>query len=235
MREKTFLLVMSCFMLTLVVGCSGGGSTAMEVAGSYKMLNKSNTKPWLAEAIRSGKADEMVRDGQAERRTRINGLGSGRVLVTEYLIHGEVYRVEVRRPFNPMINIPYSRIRYGECVSGKDKKIINWFRLSSVYGAIKNNSYQATPEVAFRSWRGVDGTVHAVKIVPGLKPTVGPSEDPVNLYIRTKDWPDVDVWFSGQGSQGRPWFIMTPAAAGFEDKEQIPFINLKLNGAIGKI
>jgi len=243
MREKALLLIVGVFLCGLIAGCHGG-LTAGEVAESYGLLNKKNSQPMIAELIQSGQADKMIEDGRAEVRNRINGFGYNRILVTEFLIHGEVYRVEVRQSINPMQNVPPGRVRYGESKQGLDSKIISWFNLSRVYKALKNDSYEVRGEVAFRPWKGTDGTVHGVNVKPGRKPDWQPSPKPLDLFIRTKGWPVPDMWFRGLitneqsskepfGPDGR-WNMMNPGPADFTGTEVVPFVNLKLYDAIGK-
>ncbi len=262
MREKALLLVVGVFLCGLVAGC-GGGSTAGEVAESYGLLNNWDLQPRIAEVIESGQADKMIEDGHAKVRNRVNGVGSSRVLVTEFLIHGEVYRVEVRRAFNPMQNVPSFQVRFGEAKQGFESKIISWLNLAGVLDALQNNSYEARAEVAYRAWKGTDGTVHGVTVRPGLKPEWQPSPKPLDLFIRTKSWPIPEMWFRGLTTDGRRsslkrgdcnydfesqipirhsksefscdgrWYIMNPGPAGFTGTEVLPFVNLELYNAIG--
>ena len=83
------------------------------------------------------------------------------------------------------------------------------------------------------------------KIRPGDIVTCSiPSPKPLDLFIRTKEWPAPEMWFRGWitdeqsskepfGPDGR-WNMMNPGPADFSGTEVIPFVNLKLYKAIGK-
>jgi len=245
MREKVLLVIVGSLLCGLVAGC-GGGSTARDVAKSYGLLNNWDLQPGIADVVQSGQADQMIAAGQAKVRNRVNGLGSGRVLVTEYLIRGEVYRVEVRKPINPLKNVPQSRIRHANTKQGFDENVISWLKLDCVCATLRGASYQAKPEVAYRAWRGTDGVEHSVKTRPGQVPDWPASPEPLDLNIRTKGWPVPGIWIQGlagseQDAQAatdpfsgkQRWYIMNPGPAGFTGNELIPFINLKLYSKIG--
>jgi len=258
MREKALLVIVGVFLCGLIAGC-GAGSTAGEVAESYGLLKQ----PKIAAVIESGQADKVIEDGHAKVRNRVNGAGSSKVLVTEFLIHGEVYRVEIRRAINPMNNLPARRVRFGKAKQGFDSKIINLFNLSRVYGSLKNDSYEQQAEVAYRAWKATDGTINGVKVKAGPKPDWQPSPKPLDLFIRTEEWPVPEMWFRGLTTDGRRsslkrgeanydfenqipvrhtksefscdgrWYMMNPGPAGFTGTEVLPFVNLKLYDAIG--
>ena len=95
MLRKALFLTTAVILCSLSVGC-GSGSTAAEIAQSYGILNRMDLQPKIAGIIQSGQADAMIGDNIAKKRYRVNGIGKDRVLVTEYLIQGEVDRKSTR-------------------------------------------------------------------------------------------------------------------------------------------
>lgn len=196
-------LVLALVSVSLLIGCGGSGTTAVEVVESYGILNQGNSDPEIASIIQSGQADTMIASGQAKIRHRAQGSGDRRILVSEYLIHGEVYRVEVRRAVNPMLNIELGRIRYGESVQGPVHGIINGWQMMAVYNCLRDDSYEARPAIAYRAWEGVDGKTRGVVIEEGEAPQWTQSQNDLSLLLRTKDWPVVMMWFRGLTSDTR--------------------------------
>jgi hypothetical protein len=251
MLRKVVLLSVGVALCGLASGC-GGGSTAAEVAESYGILNRGDLQPKIAGIIQSGQADAMIEQGIAKVRHRVNGAGKNRVLVTEYLIQGEVYRVEVRRAIDPTRNIPSHRIQYATSQQGPDEQVITWCHLAKVWATLRDNSYEAQPVVAYRAWRGVDGKVRNVIVQPGPEPDWETHDEDMNLCVRTKIWPIVEMWIrgitvdarranSGAGADdmvcdGR--WILESVGSGVEGQAtnmdgRTHFVNLKLARAIG--
>ncbi|MBN1554016.1 MAG: hypothetical protein JXA11_04670 [Phycisphaerae bacterium] len=251
MLRKALFLSIAVSLGSLVVGC-GGGSTAAEIAQSYGILNRGDLQPKIAGVIQSGQANAMVAEGIAKKRHRVNGSGKGRVLVTEYLIEGEVYRVEVRRAIDPTMNIDATQIYYADSELGPKKQLITAVKLLSVWSTLKNQSFEARPEIAYRAWRDLKGQVHDVVVKKGDEPEWTTGDESLNLFIRTKKWPFVEMWFRGLTDDLRAssagagendlapdgrW-ITESAGEGVQGQKtdvngQTYFINLKLADAIG--
>jgi hypothetical protein len=251
MLRKAVLLSVGVAFCGLASGC-GSGTTAAEIAESYGILNRGNLQPKIAGIIQSGQADAMIDQGIAKVRHRVNGLGKNRVLVTEYLIQGEVYRIEVRRAIDPTRNIPTDRIQYATSQQGPNKQVITWFHLANIWSTLRDNSYEAQPVVAYRSWRGLDGKVRNTIVQPGPEPKWETHDEDMNLCVRTKVWPIVEMWVRGMTVDARQatsgagrnemacdgrW-ILESAGSGVEGQPtnvggQTYFINLKLAKAIG--
>lgn len=250
MRKVCFLSI-AVLMSGLLAGC-GGGTTAAEIAQSYGILNRCDLQPEIAGILQSGQGDVMVAEGMARVRHRVNGSGKHRVLVTEYLIEGEVYRVEVRRAIDPTMNIPASEVVYANGEMGPKKKLLVGLELRKVWSALKDHSYEARPEIAYRAWRGLDGKVRDVVVRKGeeLEWTTGPAN--LNLCVRTKKWPMVDLWVRGLTSDQRTpssgagenepatdgrWILESPGEGvqghPTEINGQTHFVNLKLADAVG--
>ncbi|HPS52720.1 MAG TPA: hypothetical protein PLK08_04120, partial [Phycisphaerae bacterium] len=156
MRRNLLVLVLAAAVMTLAVGC-GSGYNAAEIAQSYGILNRCDLQPKIASIIQSGEADKMIDTGSAAVRYRVQNCGSNRLLVTEYLIQGEVYRLEVRKAFNPLKNVPADSIRYAYYDKMLDRDYICWFQLSSVINSLQNNSFSAEYVVAYRAWLDLNG------------------------------------------------------------------------------
>lgn len=251
MLRKALFLWFAVSISALSMGC-GGGSTAAEIAQSYGILNRGDLQPKMASIIQSGQADAMIAEGIAKKRHRVNGLGDDRVLVTEYLIEGEVFRVEVRRAIHPTMNIDASQIVYANSEYGPRKQLIVGLKLQNIWSTLKNSSYEARPEVAYRAWRDRNGKVHDVLVRKAPEPDWLTGDRSLDLYIRTKKWPMVEMWFRGVTSDLRQdasgsgenepapdgrW-ILESAGEGVQGQRtnvngQTYFINLKLADAIG--
>lgn len=249
LRKALFLAAVSFSALTM--GC-GGGSTAAEIAQSYGILNRGDLQPKIAAVVQSGQADAMVAEGIAKKRYRVNGGGDSRVLITEYLIEGEVYRVEVRRAIDPTMNIAASEIVYANSKLGPREQLLVGLKLLNIWSVLRDNSYEAQPEIAYRAWRDLKGEVHDVVVKKGPEPEWTTSNHSLNLSIRTKKWPLVEMWFRGLTSDLRQpesgagendlapdgrW-ITESAGEGVQGQRtdvngQTYFINLKLADAIG--
>ncbi|MCD4825222.1 MAG: hypothetical protein K8S55_11515 [Phycisphaerae bacterium] len=202
MLKKATFLTLGVALCGLVVGC-GSGTTPAEIAQSYGILNRCDLQPGIAGIIQSGQADKMIENGQAAVRNRVVGSGKDRILVTEYLIQGEVYRVEVRRAINPTENVKEKNLSFANSKQGTEYSSITWGHLLRVWRTLKNESYEAQAAVAYRAWRGLDGKVHGVKVVKGEVPDWQVTENVLDLTIGTKKWPMVTMWFQGLTSDGR--------------------------------
>jgi hypothetical protein len=203
---KASLLVWGVSFSFLAAGC-GNGITAAEIMDDYGILNRCDLQKDIAGVIQSGQADYMVDAGHCRVRNWVKEkdtiFGSRRVLVTEYLIHGEVYRVDVRRAINPMKNVPLDRVHYAEYQKETDHKTMRGGHLEKVYAALRDHSYEAKAEVAYRAWRGLDGKVRPVRVLSQDDPDWVATEGALDLYFRTKEWPMADIWFRGLTSDGR--------------------------------
>lgn len=186
---------------TGVIGCTG--HTPAEIAESYGVLNDWGLSKSTAEVFQSGEAEKMVQNGYARVRNRELGSGEDRVLVTEYLIEDEVYRIEVRKAVNPLMNVPWTRIRYAQSRQGPHQQVIGWGHLASVISALRDHSYEAQATIAHRAWRGTDGKIRPVRVQDGNPPRWRTGENDLDLSIRTMEWPIVDMWFRGLTSDGR--------------------------------
>lgn len=195
-------------VFAMTAGC-GSGSTAAEIAESYGtlghcpvccVLSKSTVK-----VFESGQAETMVASGQASTSTSEKTVGFRRVLVTEYRIQGEVYKVEVRRAINPLKSVGCEKVRWFE-YGPKDRTvpIDDIFSMMVVSEAIRNHSYEADGEAAYRAYRGSDGKVHGVRVEPLVKSGAEWKSDyTLDLLVRTKDWPTGLIWFKGLTSDNR--------------------------------
>lgn len=226
MREKALFLLLAVATSLLVVGC-GSGNNAAEIAQSYGILNRCDLQPKIANLIESGQADKMIEDGQAAKRYRVQNLGDKKILVTEYLIQGEVYRVEVRKTFNPLKNVSAMRIRYGHYEQGLDSDYICWGQLNSVICSLENDSFESTvAQVATRAWRDSNGKVHPVTVEQGAAKRLAYSADGLSLTIHTDMWPMTTIWVQGIGDD--QWLLLGDGMAGRNMKAPIPFVNLSL-------
>jgi hypothetical protein len=95
------------------------------------------------------------------------------------------------------MDVPSARIQYGTCKEGGDEKTLEWLRLAAVWAALRDHSYEAQAEVAYRAWRDTDRKVHDVIVREGPVPDWALSENDVNVYIRTKVWPMATLWVRG--------------------------------------
>lgn len=203
MLKKAALLTVSVALLACLGGC-GAGQTPAEIAESYGILNKHGLSKDIAGVIQSGQADYMIASGHADVRTRINGSGDDRVMVTEYMIQGEPYRIEVRRPVDPIKNIWASEVMNGYARKGSDEAELHGLRLSDVVSTLKKDSYEAEPAVAYRAWKDCNGTVHPVRVMKGKTPDWQPTDATLDIVLRTRgDWPGVDCWIRGMTTEGR--------------------------------
>ncbi|MDD3663369.1 MAG: hypothetical protein PHT84_05935 [Candidatus Pacebacteria bacterium] len=261
MRRNLLFLGLATAVVTLAVGC-GSGYNAADIAQSYGILNRCDLQPKIASIIQSGEADKMINNGSAAVRSRVQNCGSNKILVSEYLIEGEVYRIEVRKTFNPLKNIPCDSIRYGYFDKGLDKDYICWFQLSSVIDSLKNNSFSADYVVAYRAWRDLNGKVHPVRVEEGITPDWVLAPNGLNLNLHTTLSPMQTVWVQGAVSDGRHkalgapaddydvqtgvvghrvnaasatdcrWLLMADGMSGRSMNAPIPFVNLDLAGKV---
>lgn len=243
MRQNLLLMVLAAAVVTLAAGC-GSGYNAADIAQSYGILNRCDLQPKIASIIQSGEADKMVENGSADVRNRVQNCGSNKVLVTEYLIQGEVYRIEVRKSFNPLINIPTDSIRYGYFDKGLSHDYICWFQLSSVICSLKNNSFSGEYVVAYRAWRDLNGTVHPIRVEQGEAPSWTLAPEDLNINLHTQISPMQTVWIQGAVENGRrqsmgtanecsgKWLLIADGMSGRSMSEPIPFVNLDLAGIV---
>lgn len=263
MQRNLLFLVVAAAIMTLAVGC-GSGNTAAEIAQSYGILNRCDLQPKIASIIQSGEADKMIENGSAAVRYRVQNCGSSKILVTEYLIQGEVYRIEVRKTFNPLKNIPTDSIRYGYFDKMLDRDYICWFQLSSTICSLRNNSFSADYVVAYRSWRDLKGEVHPVRVEEGETPNWVLAPDGLNLCLHTTLSPMEVLWIQGASSDGRHkalcapatdydvkngvaghmtntqsaadgrWLLVADGMSGRNMSAPVPFVNLDLAGIVLK-
>ncbi len=203
MLKHTMVLAVGVLLCGSLVGC-GYGSTAGEIADSYGVLNGWGLQISTAALIQSGKADTMVQDGTATIRNRVICTTEGKKLVTEYLVNGEVYRVELRSAIDPTENIGCSRLAYGHIRDDEDKTSISGLELQSLWNALKNNSYDGKAEVAYRSWRGSkDRKTRPMQTAKGELVTEWLNHDTaVDVTVRTRNFPITTMWFRGLLSEG---------------------------------
>lgn len=207
MHRSTAFLTFGLAVCFLAAGC-GRGITAAEIAEDYGILNRCDLQKDTAKIIQAGLADKMIANGQARVRTKERTMctsfgNTRRVLITEYLIDGEPYRIEVRRAINPVKDIPLSRVNYSEAKRGVDHRVHRLLSNCKVYDTLKDHSYEATAEVAYRAWRGLDGSVHPVVVTSTPTPDWTRGEKDVVLTLHTDDTPMVTMWVRGLTSDGR--------------------------------
>jgi len=227
---------MSLVGLIVATGCS---TTATGIAESYGVLENLE----LVRIIESGKAEEMTRQGQADVRHREVSSGGREVLVTEYLLFDEVYRIEVREAINPIEGIANVDVQLAEVKQGDWEDTMRLFKLAGVLKCLRNDSYQARPRVAYRAWKGSDGKVHGIRVTEGNVPQWTLSEDDLNLYIRTSLQPITTMWFRqvARPSEGSAmptssrWIMESPGPRNPNDPlnlGQQKFINRELEALI---
>lgn len=263
MRMNLLFLGLAAAVVTLAAGC-GSGYNAAEIAQSYGILNRCNLQPKIASVIQSGEADKMITNGSAAISYRVQNSGSSKILITEYLIEGEVYRVEVRKTFNPLKNVPSDSIRYAYFDKGLDKDYICWFQLSSTISSLRNNSFCADYVVAYRAWRDMSGKVHPVRVEQGETPDWTLAPEGLNLCLHTTLSPMQTLWIQGAVSDGRHkaldakaddydvrtgvqghltntatandgrWLLIADGMSGRNMNEPIPFVNMDLAGIVLK-
>lgn len=235
--NRTWLgLGLSLLGLLTTTGCS---TTATGIAEGYGVLDN----PEIARIIESGKADDMIHRGQADVRHREVSSGGRDVLVTEYLLFEEVYRIEVREATNPLEGIPNAEVQLAEAQQGDWQETMRLFKLAGVLDCLRKDSYQARPRVAYRAWKGSDGKVHGIRVMEGNLPKWPLSEDDLNLYIRTHLKPITTMWFRQvvQADDDEPmprnsrWIMESPGPRDPNDplnQGQQKFINRELDGLI---
>jgi hypothetical protein len=146
----------------------------------------------------------MIAAGHAHVRTRVNGSGEDRVLVTEYLIQGEPYRIEVRRAINPLANIRNVDIVNARTQQTWKEEYYWGLGLCRIKSILENDSYEGKPVIAYRAWQDCDGNIHPVRIFNGQIPEWTPGDEAMNLTLRTQaDWPSIVLWIRGVTSEGR--------------------------------
>ncbi|MBT3279723.1 MAG: hypothetical protein HN909_07325 [Phycisphaerales bacterium] len=203
MLKHTMVLGVCAILCGLVAGC-GYGVTAGEIADSYGTLNSSGLRPKTVDLIQSGQADKMIKDGIASVQNRVISTANGRMLVTEYLIEGSIYRVELRPAVDPTDNVGRRRLRYGHIRDEHEMTSISGLELQCLWSALKNHSYAGEAQVAYRAWKGRDGKVRPVLVDKNT--TVSDwnhHEKGVDVSIRTKNYPITTMWFRGLVTDGR--------------------------------
>jgi hypothetical protein len=203
MLKKAAVWTVGVALFALTTGC-GSGRTPAEIAESYGILNRYGLQKDIAGVIQSGQADYMIAAGHAHVRSRVNGCGKDRVLVTEYLIQGEPYRIEVRRAINPLEDVYSAEIMSAHSRQGQIEQSIDGFQLCAVKSALKNDSYEGEAVIAYRAWQDLDGKIHPVRVMKGKTPDWQPTDNAMNLTVRTRgDWPGITLWVQGVTSDGR--------------------------------
>lgn len=195
-------------LLCWVAGGCDRGITATEIAESYGITNRYGLgNKDVVKIIESGQADAMIDSGQTRVRTwekSYSGLfGTRRVLVSEYIIEGHVYKIEVRRAVDPLMAISADRFRWVE-YGPRDRTVAleGMDETNKVVRVLRTCSFEATPEVAYTAWRGEDGKVHGVRVGQGTPPD-WPQGYTLDLTVRTKEWPASIVSMTALTSDGR--------------------------------
>jgi hypothetical protein len=240
MRNRTLSFLLVASLCCGVLGCA---QSASEIASSYGVMNSLGFNEKTAAIFESGKADALIEAGEARVSHRV----CGDVLVTEYIIAGEVYRVEVRKQIDPTEDVASWQVHWANAVEGLRKKHITGFQMISVWSVLKDDSYEARAEIAFRSFKDSEGKTHRVRTAqaPRIEWLAGKKAE--NLYIRTSEKPVSQMWFQNTGNTesgtgtwcptdvfntGRldaRWTTVSPGPG----KQSPCFINLKLQQAIG--
>ena len=240
MQNKAVRLLLVASLCCGVIGCS---QSASEIASSYGVMNSLGFSEKTAAIFESRQADALVESGEAGVSHRV----CGDVLVTEYRIAGEVYRVEVRNQIDPTEGVAYWQIHWANAVQGLEKKHITGFQMASVWSALRDSSYEARGEVAFRSFKDSEGKIHRVRTEQAPRIDWLAGENAENLYIRTSEKPVSQMWFQNTGNTesgtgtwcptdvfntgglDARWTTVSPGPG----KQSPCFINLKLQQAIG--
>jgi hypothetical protein len=240
MQNKAVRLLLVASLCCGVVGCA---QSASDIASSYGVMNSLGFNEKAAAMFESGQADALIESGQA----RVSHSVRGDTLVTEYVIAGEVYRVEVRKQIDPTEGVAYWQVHWANAVEGLRKKHITGFQMASVWNILRDNSYEARAEIAFRSYKDSEGRTHRVRAEQAPRVEWLAGENAENLYIRTSEQPVSQMWFQNTGNSdsgtgtwcptdvfqsGRldaRWTTVSPGPG----KKTPAFINLKLQQALG--
>jgi hypothetical protein len=240
MRNRTLSFLLGASLCCGVLGCA---QSASEIASSYGVMNSLGFNEKTAALFESGKADALIEAGKA----RVSHRECGDVLVTEYTIAGEVYRVEVRKKIDPTEGVASWQVHWANAVEGLRKKHITGFQMISVWSTLRDDSYEARAEIAFRSFKDSEGKTHRVRTAQAPRIEWLAGENVENLYIRTKERPVSQMWFRNTGGADSEtgmwcptdvfhtggidarWTTVSPGPG----KQTPPFINLKLQQAIG--
>ncbi|MEK7269606.1 MAG: hypothetical protein AAB215_01540, partial [Planctomycetota bacterium] len=108
--------------------------------------------------------DDLLKDGRATKRTYAEGEGRNRIDVTETLVLGEPYRVEVRfeRYFDPIADVRDDEVAWIAYVHGKDGgfDVRDPADIRSILRAVRTESHQADKETGYRSyWLGGEDVI----------------------------------------------------------------------------
>jgi len=188
MMKWASLLGIGAALCVFSCGCS---TTADGIAASYGTIGTSSwykgAESRLVAMIESGEADRMVADDKTEKRTYAKGLGDNSVLVTEHLIQGVVYRVDVRNRVNPVTDIFTSNVRqvnYGP--PDRSLQVNEPIQRADVLQTIANRSFAGQAQVAYRAYIGSNGQFHPVRTMPGESPEASWSDrGGIDLILRT--------------------------------------------------
>lgn len=238
MLKKASLLVVGVSICALSAGC-GQEVTAAGIAESYGILNRCDLQKSIAELIQNGQADYMIDAGHCRTRNFVKNIGTAfgkrRVFVTEYLIHGEVYRVEVRRPIDPMRNLSKWDLQVATFAQFPDQEQYRWFDLTKIHKTLRKHSYEGRPEVAYRAWRDLEGKVHDVRLLRGQEPDWTPTDKSIQLTIRTKQGQISAMRFRGLTSDGRHEDAHKGPHPLSKDGPYIDLVNGKLKAPFGHV
>ena len=209
MLKKASFLIVGLAFVALAPGCNQG-TTASEIMNNSGVLKDKA----VARIIEANKADEMCENGTAHREYEVRVVpgtfGQKRVLVTKYSINGHLYRVDVRKSFDPLAgsNIRAIDLNYMNYEQQAQTANIRSFRMLRIYDAIRKFSYEAKPEIGYRAWVDSNGKIHPARIVEGKDPTdawtiQAEKSKSLNLYVTTSVGPLTSFWLQGLTSDGR--------------------------------
>ena len=158
---RTAVIVASCLAAILASGCAQGARrTAAGIAKGYGGIIEGEAARLIED---NPNLDKLFKDGRATKRTYAEGSGRNRIEVTETLVLGEPYQVEVKflRYFDPVAEIRDEdavRIVHG---SSKDEglDIRDPADIRRILRALRTESYKHDKEVAWREYRRTDGNL----------------------------------------------------------------------------
>ena len=184
-------------------------SPAARIATDYSPINspcccmgRDRKAEEAVRLIESGEADRMIETGTAKKTVEESGCGDDGILITRYEIKGYVYKIEVRHRVNPKMDVlavNMRRMEYGQ--NGRALFLQNPMEMVDVMRVLKDHSYAAQPEVAYRAWRGIDGKFHPVRVAIGDVPDWA-DNNAIELYIRTEVWPSEALVLHGLRPDG---------------------------------
>jgi hypothetical protein len=240
MRNRTLSFLLAASLCFGILGCA---QSASDIASSYGVMNSLGFNEKAAGIFESGEADALIEAGEAS----VSHRECGDVLVTEYTVAGEVYRVEVRKQIDPTEGVASWQVHWANAVEGLRKEHITGFQMISIWGVLRDHSYEARAEIAFRSFKDSEGKIHRVRTAQAPRILWLAGQDAENLYIRTSEQPVSQMWFQNTGNSDSGtgtwcptdvfhtegtdarWTTVSPGPG----KQTPPFINLKLQQAIG--